>query len=310
MTKKYKDKSGNSHVGEKIILKDGYEVIECEYCQFKHIIPFIENEEQEKFYSEEFYQKEINDYIKQAKSDIDWYSIESNEKFDYFENYFKKPFGEIFDIGSGPGYFLKIGSQRGWKMKGIEPGKPAYDYSTNQLNQDVDNQFFNEFNYKNFGEFDVIHFRNVLEHITDPINILKMAKEILKPNGVICITSPNDFNPLQLIANEVHDNNYWWVLPKHHVNYFDTNSIEKIFVNLSMEVINKTASFPLELFMMMGDNYIGNNKLGREIHLKRVEIEKTFLKTGNTKLKNKIYEKFADLGIGREFTVIAKLKND
>jgi SAM-dependent methyltransferase len=310
MIKKYKDNLGNNHIGEKIISKDGYEVIECEKCQFKHIVPFIEDKEQEQFYSEEFYQNEINDYIEKAKSDIEWYSIEANEKFDYFDNYFKNSPGVIFDIGSGPGYFLKIGSERGWKMKGIEPGKPAFDYSINHLNQDVENQFFNKLNYKTFGKFDVIHFRNVLEHITDPINILKMAKEILKPNGLICVTSPNDFNPLQLVANEKYDNNFWWVLPKHHVNYFDTNSIEKVFTTLSMEIIHKTASFPLELFMMMGDNYIGNNNLGREIHLKRVELEKSFLNAGKAKLKNKIYEKFADVGVGREFTVIAKLKNE
>ena len=87
------------------------------------------------------------------------------------------------------------------------------------------------------------------------------------------------------------------------------HSIENILTNLSMGIIYKTVSFPLELFIMMGDNYIGNKKLGREIHLKRVEIENTFLKSGKAKLKNKIYEKFADVGVGREFTVIAKMKN-
>ena len=58
MDKKWKDNDKVLHTGKILINKDGYDVIECELCEFKHIVPLIDIEDQEKFYTEEFYQKE------------------------------------------------------------------------------------------------------------------------------------------------------------------------------------------------------------------------------------------------------------
>ncbi len=46
----------------------------------------------------------------------------------------------------------------------------------------------------------MIHMNNVLEHIPDPHQFLMLAYEILKPAGLICITVPNDYNPLQKVV--------------------------------------------------------------------------------------------------------------
>ena len=307
MDKKWKDNDKVLHTGKILINKDGYDVIECELCEFKHIVPLIDIEDQEKFYTEEFYQKETKNYIERHKEEYEWWCIEHNEKYDYFEKFINSNSEKkILDIGSGPGFFLKAGKDRGWNTIGIEPGKPAYKYSKQELDLNIKNEFFCRETYKNHGLFDVVHLNNVLEHVLNPIDMLIMAKEVLLPNGLVCVTSPNDFNPLQVMAVEYLNKEHWWVVPEHHVNYFDNKSLNNLFIKLDLSVVYETTSFPLELFLLMGKDYIGNDKIGKEIHKKRMIMEKHFNNARKNNIKRKIYNKLAEIGIGREYTIIGQ----
>jgi len=147
---------------------------------------------------------------------------------------------------------------------------------------------------------------NVLEHITDPQQFLMLAYEILKPEGLICVTVPNDYNSLQEVVVTYLKKDPWWVVPKEHVNYFDCKSLSKLMKKVGFKTIYTTSSFPLELFILMGEDYIGNSKIGREIHNKRKKFDRAMEKSGNTNLKRKIYNKLSEIGLGREITVIGK----
>ena len=55
----------------------------------------------------------------------------------------------------------------------------------------------------------------------------------------------------------------------------------------------------------MGEDYISNPEVGRQIHLKRVRFEKWLYETSNNDFKDALYQAFAQLGIGREIEVFA-----
>jgi len=61
----------------------------------------------------------------------------------------------------------------------------------------------------------------------------------------------------------------------------------------------------------MEKNYIGNDKLGREVHFLRKNFETNLLKTGKdgSDLMHKIYSSLSDIGLGREIILYAKKKN-
>jgi hypothetical protein len=63
----------------------------------------------------------------------------------------------------------------------------------------------------------------------------------------------------------------------------------------------------MEFFLLSGDNYVGNDKLGRKCHFKRKVFEINMYKYGNKHL-NSIYKCLASNGIGREFVVMGKVK--
>ncbi|NIA23059.1 MAG: methyltransferase domain-containing protein [Proteobacteria bacterium] len=303
-----KIKKWQNHTGPILDSVKGFDVIECEVCGFKHIIPIPTPEELEKLYEEEFYSTEKPNYFKDTEEDLEWWETTYRNYYQLFEKYCPKESRRLLEIGSGPGYFLKCGKELGWDVLGFEPSKQAYEYSQ-KFGISVVNEFFSENNADKYGKFDVVYMNTVIEHLPDPISLIKATKIVLNPNGIVCIIAPNDYNLLQNILRENLGYEPWWVVPHHHINYFDFKSIKKLLERLGFEIVESTGTFPMEFFLLSGDNYVGDDKLGRECHFKRKIFEANMYKYGREQL-NMIYKALAKQGIGREFVVVGRKTGD
>jgi len=310
MIKKWTDSSGGLHEGKIWGAKEGFKVIACVNCGFKHVVPIPTEEFLSNYYKEEYIKKRVNrknypNFYKKMEGDVPWLEVFYNEKYDLFEKYLDKNNRSIVDIGSGLGLFLSTGKKRGWQTKGVEPSKESCVYSKG-LGLDVSNIYLNEHNYRKIGKYDVVHMNEVLEHLPDPNKMMQVVKDLLNPNGLICIVSPNDFNPLQVAYVESSKSVEWWISPPEHINYFNHDSASALLEKHGFNIVEQTSTFPLEMFLLMGDKYVGNNILGTEIHLKRSNFELTLFEAGKDLLRRDLYRKFAKLGIGREFCIIGK----
>jgi hypothetical protein len=56
----------------------------------------------------------------------------------------------------------------------------------------------------------------------------------------------------------------------------------------------------------MGDDYLKSEKIGKKIHQKRINLEMNLMIDENMRIKKEIYEKFAEIGIGRTAIIYAK----
>ena len=293
------------HKGKILDKKEGVSIIECISCGFKHVNPIPSEEDLAKFYKKEFYSKGKPNYFRETKEDLSWWMATYNNYYALLEKHTKGR--KILDVGSGPGHFLVCGKKRGWNVLGFEPSFDAWKYSKRRKLAVV-NDFFSYESAKQYGPFDVIHTSMVLEHVPNPATFIEDMKKLLKPNGIIAIFCPNDYNPLQEILQKKLKFKPWWVVPTHHLNYFDVSSMKKLLSKNGFEVVEKLATFPMEFFPLSGDNYIGNTSLGRECHLRRKKFE-MLLFENNPQLLNNLYASFATQGIGREFFFIAQ-KNE
>lgn len=208
---------------------------------------------------------------------------------------------ELLDIGCGVGKFIKWMTDNGWKCKGIEPSREATQIAT-ENKQDVFNGTLEEYILKEDKLFSVVTMHNVLEHIPNPEKTLDLVKQLLNTKGILLIRVPNDFNKLQMDINEIIVNKYWWTKEVGHVNFFSFESLEKLLDDKGFDIIYKTCDFPMELFVLMGDNYIDNQTLGKECHKRRMNFELNI----NGELKKKIYDKLASIGLGRNIIIYAK----
>ena len=298
-------KKWNDHEGIIAASANGFDVIDCQQCGFKHIVPIPTEDELEKAYRHDYYTQEKPLYIERYSEDLDWWNFVYTHRYDIFEQHLDARQRCLLDIGSGPGFFLLNGHKRGWKVKGIEPSLQATEHS-HGLGLEVINGFFSEQTSEELGIFDVINMGEVLEHIPNPFALLRLVYQKLSDNGLVCAIVPNDFNPFQIVLREHLGFNPWWVAPPHHINYFDFDSLSNLLSRCGFEVVHKEATFPIDMFLLMGDNYVGNDDVGRVCHKKRMNFEKSMYQSGKVKLMEEIYSKFADLCIGREIIMIAR----
>lgn len=293
-----------SHHGPVRDQANGYDIIDCEACGFRHIWPIPGAEEINRIYSEEYYADEKPDYFKHYEEDRDWWNLVYDDRFDLFEQHLPAHRRRLLDIGSGPGLFLQRGQARGWSPLGIEPSRQAAAYSRNN-GLEIRNEFLTSAT-TGLGRFDVVHLSAVLEHIPDPLAMLRIAHGLLEPGGMICVVVPNDYNPIQTAAREACGLSPWWLAPPHHINYFTPETLHSCLERAGFEVTDTSTTFPIDFFLLMGDNYTANPSLGRACHGKRKAFEFALNRSGQTGLRQELYKNLIKLGIGREIVIFGK----
>jgi len=304
MLEKIAIKKWQKHEGSVVASDNGFDVVDCQVCGFKHIISIPTVEELEHVYQHDYYKQEKPLYLERYKEDFEWWNMVYAQRYDTLEQYLPIKQRRLLDIGSGPGFFLLNGQERGWKVKGIEPSIQAVEHSR-RLKLDVKHGFYSEKTALELGTFDAINMSLVLEHIPDPAQFLRLIHNQLNDKGMICIVVPNDFNPFQLVLRDHLDFKPWWVAPPHHINYFDFNSLSSLVERCGFRVVHKESTFPIDMFLLMGDNYIGNDEVGRACHSKRMNFEKAMSDSGSGAVLTGLYSAFAQQGIGREVILYA-----
>jgi SAM-dependent methyltransferase len=293
-----------SHEGLRISQAAGLDVIDCTMCGFRHVVPLPDSRALEAVYRENYYRDEKPTFLAHAGEDQDWAELAQNDRLDAFERLVPAQRRRLLDIGSGPGFFLKTAKVRGWQALGIEPSRQAARHARS-LGLEVAEGFFNAETAPGLGRFDAIQLNNVLEHVPDPAALLIEARELLEPNGVLCVNVPNDYSPFQIAARAATTRSEWWVSPKHHLNYFDFDSLSGLLERLGFRIAERMTSFPMELFLLMGDDYTTDPALGRASHAKRKRFDQALEAAGFGQTRRAFYRALASAGIGREAAVLA-----
>ena len=303
--KEIKKKSFEEHTGVLIDSVSGFDVIDCEKCSFKHIVPIPTAEELTHVYKEDYYTTEKPMYLERANEDLDWWNMVNSERYELFERHLGKTRRRLLEVGSGPGFFLQLGKERGWEVKGIEPSEKAAGHAK-ELGLDIVCDFLTVESARELGAFDVVYMHEVLEHIPDPEAMVRRAFSLIEPGGLCLVVVPNDYNPFQAVLRSTMGFEPWWVAPPHHINYFNPNSLGELLQRAGFEIAHFETTFPIDLFLLMGENYVGDDKVGRECHKRRMNFELNMKRSGLSGLKHSIYKSFGEHGIGREIVLLAK----
>jgi hypothetical protein len=89
------------------------------------------------------------------------------------------------------------------------------------------------------------------------------------------------------------------------LNYFSTSSLKQLLEKCDYKVIHAQATFPMEMFLLMGDVYVGDTELGKQCHNKRAKFEYVLRKHGKSEKLVRFYEALAELDLGRQALVYA-----
>lgn len=299
--------ANGTHRGHVVDSVGGYDIVACDACGFRHALPLPTASQQRAAYEEAYYRDEKPTYVVRAREDAEWSRLAWDDRLSLFENLLQPDAAHplsVLDIGCGPGWFLKAATDRGWKAQGVEPSNIAAEHARG-LGLSVVNAMFDEKTAPTIGRADVVHLNNMLEHVADPIGLLRLGVDRVWPGGLVCVGVPNDYNALQAAAR-ASGTSAWWLVPPHHLNYFDFASLEALLRRLGLEPVETLTSFPMEIFLLMGDNYVDNDSLGRQCHARRKQFDLALEKAGLGDVRRKLYGALAKAGIGREAIIVAR----
>ena len=131
------------------------------------------------------------------------------------------PGSRILDVGSGYGYFLRAAQDRGWQAEGTEISHHAATVAQAEYGLDTFVGTLSDFFERGVREpYDVLSMFDVVEHVEDPVALLRIAGELLKPGGMCVIRTPN----LLSIEARVFGNDYH-SLKREHLHYFSGASL-------------------------------------------------------------------------------------
>ena len=107
--------------------------------------------------------------------------------------------GRLLDIGCGYGFFLQEMKSRGWQIEGIEISRVGGQYAQDKWDIHVHYQQIESLALPE-NSFDVITLFYVIEHIPDPLGLLREVKRVLKPDGLVLIRWPHSTPIVRLLG--------------------------------------------------------------------------------------------------------------
>ncbi len=211
------------------------------------------------------------------------------------------PGRRVIDVGCGTGDLMGHLAREGYEPVGVEPSPMADE--ARRLGFEVTKGEVGAFPVPETG-FDAAVMLNVLEHVHDPAVTLATIRRLLAPGGVLLVRVPNDFSPLQEAALGEVGGDPWWVCWPDHLSYFDFTSLRSLLEAEGFAWLEAMGDFPMEMFLLMGDDYTRDPELGSACHRKRRSFELAL----QAEVRRDLYRALAQAGMGRNCLVAGRLE--
>jgi 2-polyprenyl-3-methyl-5-hydroxy-6-metoxy-1,4-benzoquinol methylase len=144
-----------------------------------------------------------------------------------------KKFGRLLDVGCATGFLLDEARKYAWETHGVELSKWAVDYARNKFGlTNVSHTILKNAAYPS-NYFDVVVLKDSIEHLIDPKSTLMEIRRILKPEGIICVNTPDISSLISKILQA-----RWWGLKQVHLYYFTRKSL--------YNMLNATGFLPIK----------------------------------------------------------------
>jgi SAM-dependent methyltransferase len=289
-----------AHGGPQLAERDGYAVIDCEACGWAHLDPLPDEAELARMYAEGYYEDVSPGWLEKDRAERAYWDLEHADKLADWAALLGAGTGELLDVGCSGGLLIEHAAARGWRAWGIEPSALAVA-ECRRLGLDVREGRYQDVDLD--GAVDVIHAKLVLEHLHDPRDFVAWAHRALRPGGVLCLQAPNELTALQREAQAALGLHAWWMAPPFHLNYFDFASLERLVAAGGFAPAGRDATYPMEWFLLAGEDYVRDPALGADCHARRMRLEVGLEKLGE---RRALHRHLAARGLGREAIVHAR----
>ncbi|MCX5713833.1 MAG: methyltransferase domain-containing protein [Candidatus Omnitrophica bacterium] len=181
---------------------------------------------------------------------------------------YKRHGNRLLEVGCSAGFFLAEAQKMGWEVRGIEPSGWAAGYAKEKFNLEIINKSLEECGLPD-GYFDSVVIFDTIEHMTNPKEVLARLQKVLKPNGILYLTTPD----IECLSSKLLKIK-WWGISQFHLFYFSKSSLNKMLNSAGFECIKfvypaRTFSYSYWLERIKGYNqalYVSLNFIIRLFH--------------------------------------------
>jgi len=177
--------------------EDPYTVLECADCGLVYVTPRFSGEALREVYGHTYWRSDkprvqgYSDYT----ADEELYLKTYRHRLGFLEHLLDRKL-RVLDVGCAAGFFLRIMSEKGHEVAGIELSAEIATHAKEHLGVDAvhvgtlddvpaDHPKIIE------GSFDLVTMWDVVEHVPDPQSLLRRARKLLKPTGKLVLETQN-----------------------------------------------------------------------------------------------------------------------
>jgi 2-polyprenyl-3-methyl-5-hydroxy-6-metoxy-1,4-benzoquinol methylase len=164
-----------------LVFNTEYDLLQCTNCKAIYFHPLPTIEQLSTFYSASYYN--FNRWHEEAKGAVYAKRLKRLKRT-----------GRFLDVGCATGFFINgIRQNSEWEVYGVDFGSAAVTFAREELGLSVNEGDLQDAEYP--GQFfDYVHINNVLEHVLDPVALMKECRRIIKPDGQLFLSVPNGQN--------------------------------------------------------------------------------------------------------------------
>ncbi len=173
--------------------------------------------------------------------------------------------GTLLDIGCGNGEFLRLAQAAGWSVQGIDTDSRAIDAA--KVHGVEVKKGGIELLAEERERFDLITMNHVIEHVHDPVGLLRACLRLLKKNGTLWLESPN-FNSY---GRRLFGKHWRGLEVPRHLVVFDTAHMAKLLSKVGFRTVRHAEWMPQHKWMYQASKNIKNGMPATERNLSGIE---------------------------------------
>ncbi|MFH1868854.1 MAG: methyltransferase domain-containing protein [Candidatus Omnitrophota bacterium] len=258
-----------------VVRFDTGHIVRCLECGHIYLNPTL-SDKALKCYYDQYYQ--IGD-VGSLMERVDRWVMDQDGIYQYVISMIKRDSGftgmRILDVGCGCGRFLHECRKLGASVAGIDKSPQAgylakkyfgLDIITKTLEESAPELILSKI------QFDVISAFEILEHVKEPGKFLENLYKLLKPGGLLFLTTPNFylFYLMGISAPAVRE------FPV-HISFFEPATLERLLTRKGFEVMNVVTLKPMgpgDRVRQKFAKYFVNKKIWRNRFFRRIYLIK------------------------------------
>jgi 2-polyprenyl-3-methyl-5-hydroxy-6-metoxy-1,4-benzoquinol methylase len=217
-----------------IFNKNGYDLVRCADCGLVYVGCPPSAAELEKLYSF------ANGYHTSFEDDNSPSAISQQRWAKYYLELINRygDRGRVLDVGCSVGFFLEAAKKDGWQTQGLEMSADSAEIARSKRGLEVEQGTLESASFAP-ASFDAVTVWDVIEHVTDPADAMMRMNRLLKPGGIVAMSTPNVDGIFPRWSLKVAQPlNYWpHPEPPYHLFQFSKRTIRRLLEQTGFEVV-------------------------------------------------------------------------